>query len=112
VDLERMERNIARMAAFAREHGLTLRPHTKSHKTAAIARRQIAAGAGGRKASELASLRGVRAYATSEVDALPGSPDVDAVLIASANPAHAPQTLLAASTGKHACSRALSICTN
>ena len=62
---------------------------------------QLVAIAGGRKASELASLHGVRAYATSEVDALLGASEVDAVLIASPNPAHAPQTLLAAATGKH-----------
>jgi predicted dehydrogenase len=62
---------------------------------------KLVAIAGGRKASELASLHGVRAYATSEVDALLGSSAVDAVLIASPNPAHAPQTRLAAATGKH-----------
>jgi D-serine deaminase-like pyridoxal phosphate-dependent protein len=33
VDLDLMERNIQRMAAFAAEHGLQLRPHAKSHKT-------------------------------------------------------------------------------
>jgi D-serine deaminase-like pyridoxal phosphate-dependent protein len=53
VDLDRMERNIARMAAFAREHSVTLRPHAKSHKSAAIARRQIAAGAGGLTVAKL-----------------------------------------------------------
>jgi D-serine deaminase-like pyridoxal phosphate-dependent protein len=47
VDLDRLERNIARMAAFAREHGVMLRPHAKSHKAAGIARRQIDAGAVG-----------------------------------------------------------------
>src|SRR3546814_14646985 len=33
------------MAAFAREHGIGLRPHSKTHKSVEIARRQIAAGA-------------------------------------------------------------------
>ena len=47
LDLVAFERNIARMAAFAREHGLALRPHAKSHKSADIARAQIAAGAVG-----------------------------------------------------------------
>ena len=47
VDLDALERNIARMAAFARERGLRLRPHAKTHKCAAIARLQIAAGAVG-----------------------------------------------------------------
>src|SRR3546814_19990791 len=33
------------MAALAREHGVGLRPHAKTHKSVEIARRQIAAGA-------------------------------------------------------------------
>jgi D-serine deaminase-like pyridoxal phosphate-dependent protein len=47
VDAEALERNIAVMADFARKAGLALRPHAKTHKSAAIARRQIAAGAVG-----------------------------------------------------------------
>ena len=47
VDLDALERNIATMAAFARAAGVTLRPHAKTHKSAAIARLQIAAGAVG-----------------------------------------------------------------
>lgn len=47
IELDALERNIARMAAYAREHGMKLRPHAKTHKSAAIAQRQIAAGAVG-----------------------------------------------------------------
>ena len=47
VDVEALDRNIASMAAFAAAHGLTLRPHAKTHKSVDIARRQIAAGAVG-----------------------------------------------------------------
>ena len=47
IDLDAMERNLAAMAAFARAHGVRLRPHAKMHKCAAIARLQIAAGAVG-----------------------------------------------------------------
>jgi len=47
VDVEALDRNIARMAAFAAGAGLRLRPHAKTHKSADIARRQIAAGAVG-----------------------------------------------------------------
>jgi D-serine deaminase-like pyridoxal phosphate-dependent protein len=47
VDLDALERNVARMAAFARERSLRLRPHAKTHKCAAIARLQLAAGAVG-----------------------------------------------------------------
>ena len=47
IDLDAMERNLARMAAFARAAGVRLRPHAKMHKSAEIARWQVAAGAVG-----------------------------------------------------------------
>jgi D-serine deaminase-like pyridoxal phosphate-dependent protein len=47
VDLEVMERNLRRVADYAREHGLRLRPHTKTHKSIRIARRQLELGAAG-----------------------------------------------------------------
>lgn len=37
VDLDRLERNIERMAAVARSHGVALRPHVKTHRSIAIA---------------------------------------------------------------------------
>jgi D-serine deaminase-like pyridoxal phosphate-dependent protein len=45
LDLEMLERNIAEMAAFAKAHKVNLRPHSKTHKSADIAKRQVAAGA-------------------------------------------------------------------
>jgi 3-hydroxy-D-aspartate aldolase len=45
IDLDVLEANIARMAEHARKHGIALRPHAKTHKSAEIARRQMAAGA-------------------------------------------------------------------
>jgi D-serine deaminase-like pyridoxal phosphate-dependent protein len=59
IDLDAMERNLAAMAAFARDHGVRLRPHAKMHKCAAIARLQMAAGAVGvcvQKTSEAEAL--------------------------------------------------------
>jgi 3-hydroxy-D-aspartate aldolase len=47
LDLDAMERNIAHMAQFAQAHGVALRPHVKTHKSAEIAQRQLAAGAVG-----------------------------------------------------------------
>jgi D-serine deaminase-like pyridoxal phosphate-dependent protein len=47
IDLDAMERNLTAMAVFARSHGVRLRPHAKMHKSAAIAKAQIAAGAVG-----------------------------------------------------------------
>src|SRR5215469_18419159 len=45
IELDAFERNVAKMAEFARTAGVRVRPHAKTHKSAAIARRQIAAGA-------------------------------------------------------------------
>ena len=47
VDLDILERNVARVADYTREHGLRLRPHTKTHKSARIGRRQLDSGAAG-----------------------------------------------------------------
>lgn len=47
VDRAALERNIARMSANAKQAGLALRPHAKTHKSAEIAALQMAAGAVG-----------------------------------------------------------------
>ncbi|MDB5846675.1 MAG: alanine racemase, partial [Rhodoferax sp.] len=47
VDLDAMDRNLARMATFATQHGIRWRPHAKMHKSAALALQQMAAGAVG-----------------------------------------------------------------
>jgi D-serine deaminase-like pyridoxal phosphate-dependent protein len=47
VDLDVLDANIAAMAAFARDRGVALRPHAKTHKSPDVARRQLAAGATG-----------------------------------------------------------------
>jgi D-serine deaminase-like pyridoxal phosphate-dependent protein len=47
IDLDALERNIRRLAEFARQHHLRLRPHAKTHKSVAIARLQVDAGAVG-----------------------------------------------------------------
>jgi D-serine deaminase-like pyridoxal phosphate-dependent protein len=61
VNLDAMARNLQKMAAFARQHEVKLRPHAKMHKSAALARRQIEAGAVGvcvQKTSEAEALAG------------------------------------------------------
>jgi D-serine deaminase-like pyridoxal phosphate-dependent protein len=47
VDLDVLEANLDRMSAFCSERKLGLRPHTKTHKTPAIAKMQLARGAVG-----------------------------------------------------------------
>src|SRR3954471_511563 len=73
VDLDAMQRNLRRMAEFARKHDIRWRPHAKMHKSAAIARLQIQAGAVGvcvQKTSEAEAMvaGGVNnVYITNEV---------------------------------------------
>lgn len=47
IDRDALQRNIDAMAAFARDKGLVLRPHAKTHKSVDIAGLQMAAGAVG-----------------------------------------------------------------
>lgn len=54
VDLDRLHRNIERMAVFANDRGIDLRPHTKTHKCPDIAKIQLAAGAVGITCAKIA----------------------------------------------------------
>jgi len=54
LDLDRVERNLAGMAARARKLGVALRPHLKTHKCVELAERQRAGGAVGVTVSTLA----------------------------------------------------------
>jgi D-serine deaminase-like pyridoxal phosphate-dependent protein len=45
IDLDRLERNLEEMATAAAAHGVKLRPHSKTHKTVEIARKQLELGA-------------------------------------------------------------------
>ncbi|MGJ5819389.1 alanine racemase [Paludibaculum fermentans] len=47
IDLDQMDRNLTKVADYARKHNLRLRPHTKTHKIPALGRRQVDLGAVG-----------------------------------------------------------------
>lgn len=47
VDLDRVERNLARFQAYCDRHGIKNRPHVKTHKVVEFARRQVEFGAVG-----------------------------------------------------------------
>jgi len=53
LDLDKMEANIKEMAGIAREAGVKLRPHIKTHKSPYLARLQLEAGASGITAAKL-----------------------------------------------------------
>jgi 3-hydroxy-D-aspartate aldolase len=54
LDLDRFESNLGKMSRFARERGVALRPHAKTHKCVNIARQQLERGAIGICAATLA----------------------------------------------------------
>lgn len=47
IDVDIMEANLRRVAGYAAQHGLRLRPHTKTHKIPALGAKQVALGAVG-----------------------------------------------------------------
>jgi D-serine deaminase-like pyridoxal phosphate-dependent protein len=53
VDRDRLDANIASMQAACDAHGVELRPHIKTHKMVAVARRQLTAGAAGLTCAKL-----------------------------------------------------------
>ena len=67
IDQGAMQRNIERMAAFARSHGLALRPHAKTHKSAAIAKLQIEAGAVGVCVQKLSEAEALAAAGLADI---------------------------------------------
>ncbi len=67
IDLDALERNIERMAGFARSHGLRLRPHAKTHKSGHVARLQMAAGAVGICVQKVSEAEALAAAGVSEI---------------------------------------------
>ncbi|HZZ42491.1 MAG TPA: alanine racemase [Tepidisphaeraceae bacterium] len=53
IDLATVERNIDRLARYATEHDINVRPHTKTHKSLKMASRQLRAGAIGLTAAKV-----------------------------------------------------------
>jgi D-serine deaminase-like pyridoxal phosphate-dependent protein len=73
VDLDTMEANLDRMAAYAAQHGLALRPHTKTHKSAELGAEQMRRGAAG---LTVAQLNEARVMSTVSSDILVAYPPV------------------------------------
>ena len=74
VDLDKMEKNVAKMQATLKQNGLVSRPHAKTHKTAAIAKYQMSTGSIGICCAKL-----------TEAEALFGA-GVDKILMTTSNP--------------------------
>ena len=88
LDLDAFKANLARMAGRARDAGLALRPHAKSHKCAWVARRQLEAGAVGICCAKLAEAEAMAAAG------------IGAILVTSPIAGEAPATRAAALGGR------------
>jgi D-serine deaminase-like pyridoxal phosphate-dependent protein len=67
IDLDAMERNLARLAESARHKGLRLRPHAKMHKSGHIAKLQMAAGAVGVCVQKLSEAEALAAVGVNDI---------------------------------------------
>jgi D-serine deaminase-like pyridoxal phosphate-dependent protein len=67
VDLDRLERNVKRMAGRAHRAGLKLRPHIKTHKSLSIARMQLEAGAVGVTVAKLGEAEAMAAGGVRDI---------------------------------------------
>jgi D-serine deaminase-like pyridoxal phosphate-dependent protein len=74
VDLDKMEKNVAAMQAALKKNGLPSRPHSKTHKCAAIAKYQLATGSIGICCAKLSEAEAMVAHG------------VDKILMTTANP--------------------------
>jgi len=83
IDRDALDRNIRKMADLARAHGVSLRPHAKTHKSVDIAKRQIAAGAVGMCCAKLGEAEALAAGGIDSI--LITSPIVSAPAIARLN---------------------------
>jgi D-serine deaminase-like pyridoxal phosphate-dependent protein len=67
VDLDKMEKNIATMQATLKETGLPSRPHSKTHKCAAIAKYQLATGSIGICCAKLSEAEAMVAHGVDKI---------------------------------------------
>jgi D-serine deaminase-like pyridoxal phosphate-dependent protein len=67
LDLDAMERNLAKMAAFFAHGPTRLRPHYKNHKSPVLARRQIDAGAIGMTCATLSEAEALVANGITDI---------------------------------------------
>ena len=78
IDGDRVCSNIARLASYAASHGLAVRPHTKTHKSVEIARKQLAAGARGLTFAKVGEAEALLPAFDGGADVLVAYPTVDA----------------------------------
>jgi D-serine deaminase-like pyridoxal phosphate-dependent protein len=74
IDVERVRRNIRKLAEYAKSRGVQIRPHTKTHKSIELARMQLEAGACGLTVAKVGE---AKAMSNASDDLLMAYPAVD-----------------------------------
>src|SRR5579859_7303622 len=72
IDASVARRNLDRMAAYVQAHGLKLRPHTKTHKSAKVGRMQMERGAVGLTVAKVGEAQVMAEVADDLLMAYPG----------------------------------------
>jgi D-serine deaminase-like pyridoxal phosphate-dependent protein len=67
VDLDKLERNLRRMASRAKEAGVRLRPHIKTHKSPWIALKQLELGASGITVAKIGEAEVMRKHGITDI---------------------------------------------
>ena len=67
LDIEALDRNIARMQSFCRQHQIAWRPHAKSYKSSAVVRRVLDTGAIGITCAKLGEAEVFAALGVSDI---------------------------------------------
>jgi D-serine deaminase-like pyridoxal phosphate-dependent protein len=90
VDLDKMEQNVATMQGVLTKNGVASRPHSKTHKTAAIAKYQLATGSIGICCAKLTEAEAMVAHGVDKICMTTANPSVNkvrrAMAIAKAHP--------------------------
>ena len=76
IDVERVRRNVRKLADYAKARGIGIRPHTKTHKSVELARMQLEAGACGLTVAKVGE---ARAMSQAGDDLLMAYPAVDSL---------------------------------
>jgi 3-hydroxy-D-aspartate aldolase len=79
VDLDKLEANIAKAQATLTRNGVAARPHAKTHKCAAIAKLQMAAGAIGICTAKLSEAEALFAQGVTKICMTTGNPSVSKI---------------------------------
>ena len=79
VDLDKLEQNIAKMQATVARNGIATRPHAKTHKCAAIAKLQMAAGAIGLCASKVTEAEALLTAGIEKICMTTSNPSVNKI---------------------------------